>query len=46
MIHGNQWPFVLWATLKILLPENLGNAANAIFNCLVDLIKAAGEEDK
>jgi len=42
----NQHPFVLWAILKICLPENPGNVASTVFNCLADLIEAAGEEDK
>jgi len=39
-------PFVLWANLKIPLPENPGRAADAMFDCLADFIEAAGEEDK
>jgi len=38
--------FVLWANLKIPQPENPGRAADAMFDCLVDFIEAAGEEDK
>jgi len=32
--------------LKIPLLENLGNVADAMFDCLADFIKAVGEEDK
>jgi len=32
--------------IKIPLPENPGNAADAMFNCLADFIKAASNEDK
>jgi len=38
---------MLWATLKIPLPNNLGNVtADMMFDCPVDFIKAAGEENK
>jgi len=46
MLKDNQQPFVLWTTLKILLSENPGNVADAMFDCLADFIKAAGNEDK
>jgi len=45
-LHNDKRPFIFWATLKIPLPENLGNAANTMFNCLADFIEAMGEEDK
>jgi len=32
--------------LKILLPNILGNSANAMFDCLADFIKTVGKEDK
>jgi len=38
--------FVLWATLKIPMPENPGWVADAMFDCLANCIKAAGKEDK
>jgi len=31
MLCSNQHPFVLWATLKIPLPPNPGNAGDALF---------------
>jgi len=37
---------VLWDNLKIPLPEKPGQAADTMFDCLADFIKAAGEEDK
>jgi len=36
----------LWATLKLSLPLNPGNAGDALFDCLTDFVEAAGEEGK
>jgi len=46
MLWDNQQPFMLWATLKILLPDSLGNEADEMFDCLVNFIEAASKEDK
>jgi len=43
---SDQHPFILWATLKILLPPNPGNAGDALFDCLADFMEAAMEENK
>jgi len=39
-------PFVFWATLKLAIPENLVNPADAVFDALADFINQATEEDK
>jgi len=45
-LKDDDHPFVLWANIKIPLPEKPGRVANAMFDCLADFIKVAGEEDK
>jgi len=45
-LKSNAHPYVMWATLKILAPEKPGNAADAMFDCLADFVKAATKEDK
>jgi len=46
MLRDEQRPFVLWATLKLNIPSNPNNAADAVFDGLADFINAPMEEDK
>jgi len=45
-LKDDKQPYVLWAMLKIPMPENSGWAADAMFNHLADFIEVASEEDK